>query len=61
MPLGLVVGTVQRRAGAARVAIARSFSSFLDGGPASSEDGDAYIRRRRSETPWERAELIDLG
>jgi DNA helicase-2/ATP-dependent DNA helicase PcrA len=34
------------RAGAARVAIARRHSSFLDGGPVRSEDGDAYIRRR---------------
>jgi len=34
------------RAGAVRVAIARRHSSFLDGGPVRSEDGDAYIRRR---------------
>ena len=34
------------RAGAARVAMARRYSSFLDGGPVRSEDGTEYIRRR---------------
>jgi DNA helicase II / ATP-dependent DNA helicase PcrA len=34
------------RAGAPRVAIARRPSSFLDAGPASSEDGSEFIRRK---------------
>jgi len=33
------------RAGAARVAIARRYSHFLDGGPVVSEDGTAYTTR----------------
>lgn len=34
------------RAGAASVAMARRYSSFLDGGPVRSEDGVEYIRRQ---------------
>jgi superfamily I DNA/RNA helicase len=34
------------RAGAPRVQERRSHSSFLDGGPVESEDGDAYIKTR---------------
>jgi superfamily I DNA/RNA helicase len=33
------------RAGAARVAIARRYSHFLNGGPVASEDGTAYTTR----------------
>ena len=34
------------RSGSPRVAIARRYSSFLDGGPVRSQDGPAYIQRR---------------
>ena len=34
------------RAGRPRVGLRRHYSSFLDGGPVESQDGNAYIRRR---------------